>query len=461
MNNFLDENTIDDIIDELEYVYKSDDRPWIIGYSGGKDSTVVLHLVYTMLSRLGIDKQHKHVYVVSSDTMVENPLIKQYLHSMIKQLQEVVSENGFNMSANLVKPKPDTTFWANVIGRGFPTPRYNGTFRWCTDRLKIKPTGLFIDNIVQSKNTEVVILLGVRKGESVARKKRIEKRRELGKLLNRHDTTKGAYVYSPIADLTTNDVWDVLTFNNMKTAWGSDNKRIFELYSDADSGECPFAGINEVGSVQTQSCGNSRFGCWICTVVKEDKSLNGFIRSGHRELIPLQEFRRWLMEIRDISEKREKKMRDGRVYTDKEGNKGNGPFTWEARQEILTKLLKLQKQMNYELISDEELKAIEKIWDDELDLSRRTLVDIYEDVFGEKLSWDNFKKPLFDEDVLLDIEEIAKENKVEFELIRKLILETEKNKYFSNPNILKKSLESALNQQWIHYDYLKEQGYED
>lgn len=57
------------------------------------------------------------------------------------------------------------------------------------------------------------------------------------------------------------------------------------LYADADSGECPFAGIHAGG--QTQSCGNSRFGCWVCTVVKEDKSLNGFIRSGHRELFHL------------------------------------------------------------------------------------------------------------------------------------------------------------------------------
>ena len=81
------------------------------------------------------------------------------------------------------------------------------------------------------------------------------------------------------------------------------------LYADADSGECPFAGIHEGG--QTQSCGNSRFGCWVCTVVKEDKSLNGFIKSGHRELIPLAEFRSWLMSIRDNEEYREKKRRNG------------------------------------------------------------------------------------------------------------------------------------------------------
>lgn len=101
--------------------------------------------------------------------------------------------------------------------------------------------------------------------------------------------------------------------NNRKNAWGGDNSQLIELYSGADSGECPFAGYSSKED-QQQSCGQSRFGCWICTVVQEDKSLNGFIRSGHRELIPLAEFRKWLMSIRDVPEYREKKRRDGSVY---------------------------------------------------------------------------------------------------------------------------------------------------
>ena len=374
-NSFFNENTIDDLLEEIKYVYLSDKRPWIIGYSGGKDSTVVVHLVYEMLKRLEIKNRKKHVYIVSSDTMVENPLIKKYLFEMVDTISEAAHKDGLPVTCKVVRPDPSNTFWTNVIGRGFPTPRLNGTFRWCTDRLKIAPSGTFINDIIKTQDTEVVVLLGVRKDESIARKKRIEGREIEGKLLNRHETIKGAYVYPPIVELTTDDVWDVLSDNNNETSWGADTRRLIELYADADSGECPFAGVSSKNE-QTQSCGQSRFGCWICTVVKEDKSLNGFIRSGHRELIPLAEFRKWLMSIRDVSEYREKKRRDGTVYFTNSGDMGYGPFTWEARKLILERLLQTQQVIGYELISEEELKAIDKVWDEELDLSRRELVDL-------------------------------------------------------------------------------------
>ena len=97
------------------------------------------------------------------------------------------------------------------------------------------------------------MLLGVRKAESVARKRRIEGRELSTRLLNRHETISNAYVYNPIVELTTDDVWDVLLEHNSgKTPWGSDNSELLELYSDADSGECPFAGMSNSG--QTKTC---------------------------------------------------------------------------------------------------------------------------------------------------------------------------------------------------------------
>ncbi len=454
-NSYFNENTINDLIDEIEFVYLSDNRPWIIGYSGGKDSTVVVHLVYQMLKRLEPSKRHKHIYVVSSDTMVENPLIKEYLSEMIHSISKAAQRDELPLSCKMVQPDPSNTFWANVIGRGFPTPRMNGTFRWCTDRLKIAPSGAFINEIIESEKTEVVVLLGVRKAESVARKKRIEGRKILGRLLNKHETIKDAYVYPPIVELTTDDVWDILLSNNSKTSWGSSNKRIVELYAGADSGECPFAGIINKNE-QTQSCGQSRFGCWICTVVKEDKSLNGFIRSGHRELIPLAEFRKWLMSIRDISEYRQKKRRDGSVYITSSGDMGYGPFTWDARKEILRRLLETQKEVKYQLISIQELKAIDKIWDEELDLTRQTLVDLYYEITEEKLPWHDLKKPLFDNKTLQTLISSIEESDIPLDLIKNLIFATEKNKHFSNPKVLKSALVKSLTQQWLHYDILKE-----
>lgn len=453
--SFFNDNTIEDLIKEIQYVYQSDDRPWVIGYSGGKDSTTVVELVYKMLLELPDWQRNKKVYIVSSDTRIENPLIKMYLGKMNELIGEAAKRDGLPIASIIVKPSADNSFWANVIGRGFPTPRINGTFRWCTDRLKIRPSADFIREIIEKENQEVVVLLGVRKAESEARRRRIEGRELANRLMNRHETIQNAYVYNPIVELTTEDVWDVLLqLDGGRTPWGSDNNELVNLYSDADSGECPFAGIHAGG--QTQSCGNSRFGCWVCTVVKEDKSLNGFIKSGHRELIPLARFRTWLMSIRDDDDKREKKRRNGTVYTTKTGEKGYGPFTWEARKLILTKLIETQKEIGYELISLEELKAIDEIWDNEIDLSRRALVELYEELTGVKLPWDQYKEPLIDKGTIEILESLANENNIPFDLVRSMILSVYKNKNYSNKRIMKDAMDRLLNQQWLHYDVLKE-----
>lgn len=459
-NSYFNENTLEELIEEIEYVYKSDKRPWVIGYSGGKDSTTVVELVYKMLLKLPENERTKNVYIVSSDTLIENPLIKIYLSKMNDMLGKAAIRDFVPIKSAMVTPPPSNSFWANVIGRGFPTPRMNGTFRWCTDRLKINPSADYIRRVIQEENQEVVVLLGVRKAESIARKRRIEGRELANRLMNRHETIQDAYVYNPIVELTTDDVWDVLLkVDAGKTPWGSNNNELVSLYADADSGECPFAGIHAGG--QTQSCGNSRFGCWVCTVVKEDKSLNGFIKSGHRELIPLAEFRKWLMSIRDIDEYREKRRRNGTVYETKNGDMGYGPFTWEARKLILMKLLETQERMGYELITIQELEAIDEIWDDELDLSRRALVDLYREITGKSLPWDQYKDALIDVETMKELENLSEENDVPFDLVRNILLSVYHNKNFSNKRIMKEAMGRLLNQQWLHYDVLKEIENED
>lgn len=454
-NSYFNKNTLEELIDEIKYVYQSDKRPWVIGYSGGKDSTTVVELVYKMLMALPEEERKKRVYIVSSDTLIENPIIKIYLSKMNALLGESAKRDHLPIISTMVTPPADNSFWANVIGRGFPTPRMNGTFRWCTDRLKIHPSADYIRDVIKKEGEEVVVLLGVRKAESEARRRRIEGRELANRLMNRHETIQDAYVYNPIVELTTEDVWDVLLkLDGGKTPWGSNNNELVDLYSDADSGECPFAGMHAGG--QTQSCGNSRFGCWVCTVVKDDKSLNGFIKSGHRELIPLAEFRTWIMSIRDKDEYREKKRRNGTVYETKSGEMGYGPFTWEARKLILRKLIETQQKMGYELITVEELKAIDEIWDDELDLSRRTLVELYSELTGEKLPWDQYKEALIDRETVDELERQAEQNEVPFDLVRNIILLVYHDKNYSNQKILKDGLDKLLNQQWLHHDILKE-----
>ena len=484
--NFLDENSIESIYDEMQAVYLNDNRPWIIGYSGGKDSTVCTELTFRMLMKLPKEKRTKPVYIVSSDTLIENPVILNYLNYNIKKINESAKKLDLPVEGIVVKPDSTNTYWTNIIGKGYPTPK-SIQYRWCTERLKIRPSNDFIKK--QLEKEDVVVILGVRKDESIARKARIEKREIDGYLLTPHGTLKSknklAYVYTPIVDFTTADVWDVLVnsnkntiptpddiFDHPATCWGTDTMELFNLYlkGSGDSGECPFIADE---STAKSSCGNSRFGCWICTVVKEDKSLNGFIESGHDELKPLLAFRQWILSIRDIPENRKKHKRNGAVVK-RDGRIMMGPFTFEARQMILRKLLETQLEIQkfypeLDLITLDELKAINDIWDDEEDLTSTTLLKIYKDVIGKDLPWSEYKKPMFDASTLDIVKQKCCEYNVDTDLFSKLLIDSNKFKHFSNNTKLKNSVNKILNQQWLHQDIVekieeessKELNYED
>lgn len=91
---------------------------------------------------------------------------------------------------------------------------------------------------------------------------------------------------------------------------------------------------------------------------------------------------------------------------------GYAPFNRHARQLILRRLLETRKKMRYELITIDELKAIDEIWDNELDLSRRTLVELYFDVMHERLPWDSFKEALLDDETIQIIDTLCQEQGV-------------------------------------------------
>ena len=229
---------INEVLEEMKLVYKNDNRPWIIGYSGGKDSTVVVQLAFTMLESLSPKERHKPIYVVSSDTLIENPIVLGYLKEASQLINEGAKAKELPLYAEMVHPDYNNTFWTNIIGKGLPTPT-SIRFRWCTERLKIKPSNTFIEEKVK-ENGEVIVLLGVRKAESIARKIRIENRAIDGYLLTPHGSLQNTYVYNPIVDYTTDDVWKTLLSNNGVTPWGGDNNELFALYAGSDAGECPF-----------------------------------------------------------------------------------------------------------------------------------------------------------------------------------------------------------------------------
>lgn len=219
--------------------------------------------------------------------------------------------------------------------------------------MKIDPTSRYIQRVV-NKSGEVIILLGARKAESATRAQVMQSHSIDGSSLRRHSTLPRCLVYTPIEDLTTDDVWEYLL--ESPSPWGGDNHELFQLYKKAEGGECPL-----VIDTTTPSCGNSRFGCWVCTVVEHDKSVQGFIDSGEQELIPLLKFRAFLKDIRAKREWRERVRKNGQLVN-QDGEEVWGPFTLEARKAILRELLETEKQVRFQLVSMDELLLIQRLW---------------------------------------------------------------------------------------------------
>lgn len=445
----------ENIIREIMVVYMHDERPWLIGYSGGKDSTLLVSLVYEAVNRLkqAESKLTKKVYIITSDTMVENPIVKKYMHSSSGSINLAAENDGLPIEAHIIYPEPEQTFWSRIIGLGYPTPEPPG-FRWCTDRLKIMPMNQFVNDRVKESG-QIIILLGVRKGESTTRLKTITAREIEGKLLNMHNDIPNAYVYNPITEVPNDLVWEFLLKGNCKSPWGTDMKYLFNLYQGESMGEEQSV-LGEVDRDKIPVTGNSRFGCWCCTMVKEDKSLQNFINKSSgddvRILTALRDFRNWLLEMRENRTYRDNKRRNGAVYKKSDGSFGLGPFTLEARRIILRKLLLLENDTGLELITESELKVIDKMWDEEGDLSCRNLVDIYYEVKEKKLPWDDYKTPRFDKESIDVIENIAIKYDLPLELITKLIVSVDSNKNITRNNKMQKAFDQIIGQGWLHYN---------
>ena len=441
----------ENIIQEMSLVYQHDKRPWMIGYSGGKDSTLLCCLVMEMLQRLPKSKLNKMVYIVSSDTMVENPIVGNYMHKMSEMINN--AGEALKIKADIVRPKTEDTFWSKVIGLGYPTPEAPG-FRWCTERLKIHPMNKYTLDTIKN-NGEVVLLLGVRKAESSYRANNIRSREIEGKLLVPHNDIANAYVYNPLTEIPNEIVWQFLLKGDAKSPWGSDNKYLFSLYQGENLGEEQSV-VGEIDKEKIPVTGNSRFGCWCCTMVKEDKSLQNFITHGSTELIPLREFRNWIVELRANPDARDWRRRNGSVYLNSDGEYGRGPFTLESRMEILRRLLTLQRDTGFELITIEELKVIDKMWEDEGDLSCRALVNIYHEVMGEKLPWDQYKHAKYDTDTVDRINSLCEKYDVPFDLVAKLLISVDNTKFYTRSSVSSREVEKIMNQGWLHFEKIQE-----
>ena len=382
----FEKRTLRQIYDEIQEVYLSDARPWILGYSGGKDSTCMVQLVWRALSELPTEKMQKSIHVISSDTLVESPQIAERITMSLDRIEKAAKRARLPVSTNLLRPKTSDTFWVRILGLGYPAP--TSLFRWCTEMLKISNADRFIKERV-SEYGEVIVLLGTRKSESSTRQQTMNLLEIENSVLSHHSKFAQTYVYTPLVDFTTEDVWNYLLQN--KNPWGENNRDLLALYQDADASECPL-----VIDASTPSCGGGRFGCWTCTVVDKQKSLDSMIENGHEWMGVLADLRYELKRTQDPEQWpkiRRITRRSGRVDLKTDGSDYTpGPYTMEFRKQYLEKLLRGQVRVREDgpdqdmtLISEDEIHEIQRIWRMEEGDWQNSAYWIYERVAGKKL----------------------------------------------------------------------------
>ena len=434
-----------DIIDQ--YLNDQNPRPWVIAFSGGKDSTTLLQVVWNSISTIDPEQRTRKLHVVCNNTLVENPVIISYVKSQLDSIRAAAVEQSMPISVEHTIPSMNNTFWVNLIGRGYVAP--NSLFRWCTERLKINPTSKYIQDKV-SLYGEVIILLGTRKAESNTRSRSIKRYEVKGKRLSKHDLP-GANVYAPLKDVSTNDVWWYLAQN--PSPWHSDNNDLVHIYRNAsDDNDCPL-----ITDKSTPACGQSRFGCWVCTVVSSDKSMMNLISSGDNWMQPLLDFRNMLAQTIN----RDRIDYDPLIYRMPErrnGQEGLGPYWPRWRHKILRQLLETQNivqrtEPNIQLISEQELVAIQVIWGRDF-ITDYTVTEAYNEVYGTRIESLNFLESKNKENEIL--KSVCVTNPSDADLITNLLNAQKSKILLVNKRGLRKEIEYLIEE---HIEPTKSHAY--
>jgi DNA sulfur modification protein DndC len=335
-------NKVRDAIQATQEFYVENTTPWIVGYSGGKDSSLVIKVLLTALSNLP-NSCRKPLHVFYCDTGVEIPVLRNYIKESLYSIQQEGEKLGINVIANAVKPVIKNHYFVKVIGRGYPPP--TNKFRWCTDKLRIDPIQAAIKYTIGDRDS--IVVLGTRYEESGERSRVLGNHATERKHVFKQSGYKKTTLFCPISDFTTDDVWQGLVeLDSIKSIDIQSLSKIYKLIS----GECPIVRLPD-----TTPCSKGRFGCWTCTVVRQDKASKNLIANGYSKLQPLYDFRQWLLDIRDKT--------SYRCTVRRNGVRGLGPFRLKARREILEKLLEAERLSSYKLIEENELDEIDRLWE--------------------------------------------------------------------------------------------------
>ena len=325
---------IEKVKSEIENIYYRDQTPWVIAYSGGKDSTMTVQIVLETIAKQK-KQPNKEIHILYADTKVEPPPLINNARTFLKKIQQWAKKEGLPIKTEIIYPQIKDRFFVLMLGKGYlPPTRY---FRWCTDRLKVRPIKNYIKKLIKVHD-RCIVLLGMRSKESATRDRGLKKR-GYSKWMP-FEGLKGAIIYTPILELSIEDVWNYLLEN--EPPWGTDNTFLRTLYSGGDS-NCSL------------SCGGIRFGCWVCTVVKKDRCTERLSKiPGWEWLEDLVKYRDLMLQIRNKPENRIWKQNNGSSYL--------GPLNLKARKYLYYRLKILENKINQKILSQEEDRMIHELW---------------------------------------------------------------------------------------------------
>lgn len=273
--------------------------PWTavaVGWSAGKDSSLLLALTLEAARQLKASRvEPKPIAVLNSDTRIESPLIRKLVRVESARIEAFATAHGLDVT--LVTGRPHVAqSWAVSIIAGNALPPRPGKSA-CTEDWKIAPLRRALNGYLRARalSGEVLKLTGTRFAESNERGRKMTLRGESA--TEPCQNKAGEWILSPLADLETDDVWELLgalRAGQVHASYG-DFEDLLDTYRAAGGDSCPLVADHRMGGADLGSC-EARTGCWGCTKIGVDQSLKNSLTE-HPELLPLYRIREWVAAV--------------------------------------------------------------------------------------------------------------------------------------------------------------------
>lgn len=315
--------------------YGADHEHWGIAWSGGKDSSATLTLVMYLIDAGKIPRP-RTLTVFYADTRQE--LLP--LAASAQQIMDELRERG--VEVEVVTAPLDDRFMVYILGRGVPPPN-NNTLRWCTGQIKIEPMEEALRRRVEQLDGQILMITGVRQGESAIRDRRIEMScgkdgAECGQGWYQQVLPNAKGLRGRIATLAPLLHWRVCHVWEWLKHWAPTEQ--FGDWSTA-------AIADAYGGDEAEEI-NARTGCVGCPLAQEDTALDTVLNNPQwAYMAPMKGIKVLWRELREPQHRLRKsgaeRLKDGSIGKNPQRM---GPLTLEARLMGLDRLLAIQAEVN-------------------------------------------------------------------------------------------------------------------